>query len=176
MNRATISADIVSSTELTPCVLSQLQNEIDTFFNLIGNKYPGTWGRLSKGDSVEIYIDDPQNSLRIALLLKTLIKKFKVDKESVGENVNKKRLDMFKTYGVRVAIAVGEMRIAERKREHANMCLFHVMAWNYVQPFTEGKTYMKISQFVLLVDLLGLYNDKRLKLDRNTILNLKVVC
>lgn len=67
-------------------------------------------------------------------------------------------------------------RIAERKREHANMCLFHVMAWNYVQPFTEGKTYMKISQFALLVDLLSLNKDKRLKLDRNTILNLKVVC
>ena len=91
MNRATISADIVSSTELTPCVLSQLQYEIDTFINLIGNKYPGTWGRLSKGDSIEIYIDNPQNSLRIALLLKTLIKKFKVDKEAIGENVNKKR-------------------------------------------------------------------------------------
>ena len=115
MNRATISADIVSSTELTPCVLSQLQNEIDTFVNLIGNKYPGTWGRLSKGDSIEIYIDNPQYSLRIALLLKTLIKKFKVDKEAIGENVNKKRLDMFKTYGVRVAIAVGEMRIADKQ-------------------------------------------------------------
>lgn len=67
-------------------------------------------------------------------------------------------------------------RIAERKREHANMCLFHVMVWDYVQPFTEGKTYMRISQFALLVDLLSLNKDKRLKLDRNTILNLKVVC
>lgn len=67
-------------------------------------------------------------------------------------------------------------RIAERKREHANMCLFHVMVWDYVLPFTEGKTYMTISQFVLLVDLLSLSKDKRLKLDRNTILNLKVVC
>lgn len=67
-------------------------------------------------------------------------------------------------------------RVEQRKQEHANMCLFHVMWWDNVLPFNEGKTYMKISQFVLLVDLLGLNKDKRLKLDRNTILILKVVC
>lgn len=67
-------------------------------------------------------------------------------------------------------------RIAKKKQGHAPMCLFHVMWWSNVTPITEGKTYMTISQFVLLVDLLKLYNDKRLKLDRNTILNLKVVC
>ena len=115
MNRATISADIVSSTELTPCALSQLQNEIEVFVEQIEKEYEDTWGRLSKGDSVEIYIGNPQNSLRIALLLKTKIKKFKVDTDCVGQNVDKKRLSMFKTYGVRIAIAVGEMRIADKR-------------------------------------------------------------
>ena len=67
-------------------------------------------------------------------------------------------------------------RITKKKQAHAPMCLFHVMWWSNVTRLTEGKTFMKISQFVLLVDLLGLYNDKRLKLDRNTILILKVVC
>ena len=81
----------------------------------MGNEYKGTWGRLSKGDSVEIYIDRPQDSLRIALLLKTLIKKFKVDIECAGQDADKKRLEMFKTYGVRIAIAVGEMRVANKR-------------------------------------------------------------
>lgn len=115
MNRATISADIVSSTELTPCALSQLQNEIEVFVEQIEKEYEDTWGRLSKGDSVEIYIGNPQNSLRIALLLKAMIKKFKVDTDCVGQNVDKKRLSVFKTYGVRIAIAVGEMRIADKR-------------------------------------------------------------
>ena len=115
MNRATISADIVSSTELTPRALSQLQNEIEVFVEQIENEYEDTWGRLSKGDSVEIYIGNPQNSLRIALLLKAMIKKFKVDTDCAGQNVDKKRLSMFKTYGVRIAIAVGEMRIADKR-------------------------------------------------------------
>ena len=70
---------------------------------------------MSKGDSVEIYIDNPQDSLRIALLLKTLIKKFKVDADCVGQDADKKRLEMFKTYGVRIAIAVGEMRVANKR-------------------------------------------------------------
>ena len=115
MNKATISADIVSSTELTPCALSQLQKEIKTFVKQLENEYKGTWGRLSKGDSVEIYIDRPQDSLRIALLLKTLIKKFKVDTECAAKDADRKRLEMFKTYGVRIAIAVGEMRIANTR-------------------------------------------------------------
>ena len=67
---------------------------------------------------MEIYIDNPKDSLRIALLLKTLIKKFKVDTECVDQGADKKRLDMFKTYGVRIAIAVGEMRIVNKR---ANM-------------------------------------------------------
>ena len=92
MNKATISADIVSSTELKTSALNQLQSEIKAFVKQLGNEYKGTWGRLSKGDSVEIYIDNPQDSLRIALLLKTLIKKFKVDAESVGQDSDKKRL------------------------------------------------------------------------------------
>ncbi|MBR4536563.1 MAG: RNA polymerase subunit sigma-70 [Bacteroidales bacterium] len=115
MNKATISADIVSSTELTPYALSQLQREVKTFVKHLGNEYKGTWGRLSKGDSVEIYIDRPQDSLRIALLLKTLIKKFKVNANCIGPNADKKRLEIFKTYGVRIAIAVGEMRIANKR-------------------------------------------------------------
>ena len=115
MNKATISADIVSSTELTPSALSQLQGEIKTFLKQVGNDHKGTWGRLSKGDSVEIYIDNPQDSLRIALLLKTLIKKFKIDTKSVRFDADMKRLDMFKTYGVRIAIAVGEMRVANKR-------------------------------------------------------------
>ena len=115
MNKATISADIVSSTELTPCALSQLQREIKTFVKHLGDTYKGSWGRLSKGDSVEIYIDRPQDSLRIALLLKTLIKKFKVDTECAGQDADRKRLEMFKTYGVRIAIAVGEMRVANKR-------------------------------------------------------------
>jgi hypothetical protein len=115
MNRAIISADIVSSTELAPSALRQLQSEIKSFVKQLENQYEGTWGRLSKGDSVEIYIDNPKDSLRIALLLKTLIKKFKIDAECIDQHADKKRLEMFKTYGVRIAIAVGEMRIVNKQ-------------------------------------------------------------
>lgn len=38
MNKATISADIASSTELTPCALSQLQKEIKTFVKQLENE------------------------------------------------------------------------------------------------------------------------------------------
>ena len=115
MNRATISADVVSSTELTSNTLNRLQSEIKIFVEQLENEYKGSWGRLSKGDSVEIYIDNPQDSLRIALLLKTLIKKFRIETECLSQDVDKKRLNMFRTYGVRIAIAVGDMRVVDKQ-------------------------------------------------------------
>lgn len=66
-------------------------------------------------------------------------------------------------------------RIRYRKTHPTKMVLFHEMDWKYVFPLMEGKWYMTISEFVLLVDLLGLKNDKRVKLNRNTILKLELI-
>ena len=75
MVRATISADIVSSTSLSVEELMLLQSEIRHFLDELAEKSQGkNWGRLFKGDSVEIFLLDPRKALRIALLLKALVK------------------------------------------------------------------------------------------------------
>ena len=109
MIQATISADIVSSTALSVEELSFLQSEIRQFLERLSEKSQGKdWGRLFKGDSVEIILFDPHGALKTALLLKTLVKK-----TSIAINRDAKR-ELFKRYGIRLAIGIGEMRTADK--------------------------------------------------------------
>ena len=113
MLRATISADIVSSTSLSVEELTLLQSEIHRFLDELSQKSQGKdWGRLFKGDSVEIFLHDPHEALRVALLLKTLVKKTNIPKEK-----DDAKLELFRKYGVRLAIGVGEMRASDQKRD-----------------------------------------------------------
>ena len=113
MVRATISADIVSSTSLSVEELTLLQSKIRRFLDELSEKSQGkNWGRLFKGDSVEIFLHDPHEALRVALLLKTLVKKT----FSWGKETNVRR-ELFRKYGIRLAIGIGEMRIANQKQD-----------------------------------------------------------
>ena len=90
-----------------------MQSEIHGFLDELSEKSQGNdWGRLFKGDSVEIFLHDPHEALRVALLLKTLVKKtFAWGKE------NNARRELFRKYGIRLAIGIGEMRIADQKQD-----------------------------------------------------------
>ena len=90
-----------------------MQSEIRRFLDELAEKSQGkNWGRLFKGDSVEIFLFDPHEAFRTALLLKTLVKKT----FSWGKEMNVKR-ELFKKYGVRLAIGVGEMRTVDKKQD-----------------------------------------------------------
>ena len=113
MLRATISADIVSSTALSVEELTLLQSEIRLFLADLSDKSESkNWGRLFKGDSVEIFLFDPHEALRVALLLKSLVKKT----ISCRKDKDAKR-ELFRKYGIRLAIGIGEMRVADQKQD-----------------------------------------------------------
>lgn len=112
MINATISADIVSSTSLSVFDLTHLQTVIRRFLDELSIKSQDEdWGRLFKGDSVEIFLKDPHKALRTALLLKALVKKTFID-----NNMTVKQ-SLFKRFGVRMAIGIGEMRMADKDRD-----------------------------------------------------------
>lgn len=112
MVRATISADIVSSTSLSVLDLTHLQSVIRQFLDELSVKSQNEdWGRLFKGDSVEIFLSNPHEALRTALLLKALVKKTFVE-----SSVEAKQ-SLFKKFGIRIAIGVGEMRVADKDRD-----------------------------------------------------------
>ncbi|MBR5912316.1 MAG: RNA polymerase subunit sigma-70 [Bacteroidales bacterium] len=112
MIRATISADIVSSTALSVFDLMHLQSVIRQFLDELSVKsQDADWGRLFKGDSVEIFLSNPHEALRTALLLKALVKKTFVE-----SNMEAKQ-SLFKKFGIRIAIGIGEMRMADKNRD-----------------------------------------------------------
>ena len=112
MINATISADIVSSTSLSVFDLTHLQTVIRRFLDELSIKSQDEdWGRLFKGDSVEIFLKDPHKALRTALLLKALVKKTFIDSDMAAKQ------SPFKRFGVRMAIGIGEMRVADKDRD-----------------------------------------------------------
>ena len=112
MINATISADIVSSTSLSVFDLTHLQTVIRRFLDELSIKSQDEdWGRLFKGESVEIFLKDPHKALRTALLLKALVKKTFIDSDMAAKQ------SPFKRFGVRMAIGIGEMRMADKDRD-----------------------------------------------------------
>ena len=77
---ATISADIVSSTTLSIDETIALKKKINDQFVSLSCKFPGFWGRLIKGDYIECLVPNPSAALRIALILKTLVKSFDIER------------------------------------------------------------------------------------------------
>lgn len=113
---ATISADVIASTSLPYEDLKALILSLKYFLAFIEKRYTGFWGRIVRGDGVECVIDNPNDALRIALLLKSYVKsldvKYNKDKES---EIDKSRFEKFKQFGIRIAVGIGGMKIIDRE-------------------------------------------------------------
>lgn len=105
---ATISADIVASTSLSVNETIGLKQRIDSLFDLLKMCYPDFEGRQIKGDYMECVMRNVSNAFRIAFIIKSCIKSF-----STAKNENTKD---FQTYGVRIAIGIGDMRIVNTEQ------------------------------------------------------------
>ncbi|MEA4981198.1 MAG: RNA polymerase subunit sigma-70 [Paludibacter sp.] len=111
MENAIISADIISSTSLTEDELSLLSQRIKETFVLIENNYNkdgiNFFGRLIKGDYIECYLKNPADALRVALIIKSIVKSFAIN-ETLEKKSRKRKL--FKQFGIRMAVGIGKMR------------------------------------------------------------------
>ena len=117
---AVISGDIVSSTALNELEMESLRKDVIRLIERLEGQQPGAegsvsfYGRLIKGDYIECYMQDPKDSLRVALLIKTLVKRIVLEK-SPNKALEKKRL-LFKKYGVRLVIGIGTMRTVDTQQ------------------------------------------------------------
>lgn len=106
MKHAAISADIISSTSLSLESLQELIVGIKECLGMMEKRFDGFWGRVVKGDTIECFLDNPNDALRAALILKTFVKSF--NSNDCIEN------QKFRKCGIRLAIGIGEIRIADR--------------------------------------------------------------
>lgn len=102
---ATLSADIVKSTKLSDSDTIRIKNHLEAFLDEMENVSEGSWGRVVKGDAFECVLSNPNDILRVALMLKCHVKCFAL--QSVGSKLSK--------YGIRIAIAIGELRVNNRE-------------------------------------------------------------
>ncbi len=133
---ATISADIVSSTSLSIDETVALKKRISDLFVSLSAKFQGFWGRLIKGDYIECVVPDPLEALRVALLLKALVKSLDV--------IHTKEKKLFISYGVRIAIGIGSMRIIDRKEDIMDGDAIYRSGRNLAKMGVPGKGTMTI--------------------------------
>ena len=113
-NRATISADIISSTSLEVEQRLYLEDRLNFFLSVVQKQFrqDGFYGRLIKGDYIECALKRTKNALRIALLIKVYVKSL-----DISDNDKKNsRLQKFRTNGVRTAIGIGKLTVFDPKK------------------------------------------------------------
>ncbi|MDH6342227.1 putative DNA-binding protein YlxM (UPF0122 family) [Parabacteroides sp. PFB2-12] len=116
MKRATISADIIASSSLSARELELLTQHIHSIFEEIQhyqkeNNKGDIRMRLVAGDLIECLLFNPNDALRVALILKSGIKSFPTEEVLNYDLQTDKYRKLFETYGVRVAIGMGNMDI-----------------------------------------------------------------
>jgi len=112
-NYNVLVADIVGSTSLNAKDKEVLENSIQKLFVDVSTVVP-SYGRLVKGDTLEMVIEEPPQGLSIALAIKTFIKTLPIDVTNYDKN--KIRAKHFKTHGVRLAIGYGELSRYDKEK------------------------------------------------------------
>jgi len=106
MKWSVISGDIVASTSLSDAGREYLFEKITRLLEELNTKY-GVYGRMIKGDYLELVIPENENPLRIALIIKAFIKSTSSDE--LFRNEAGQRFMLFKIHGIRLAIGYGEL-------------------------------------------------------------------
>ena len=106
MTKAVISGDIVASTSLSVDGRELVEHAVKELIKELSDKFD-TYTRTIKGDYLECVIPNPADALRVALAIKSFVKSIPVD-ETPQYKTNK-RVKLFKTHGIRLAIGYGEL-------------------------------------------------------------------
>lgn len=100
-NFIVLSADIIASTSINTSEKINLENNLNEILEIINQQY-NVYGRIIKGDYIEMVVENPSDSLNIVLMLKSFIKKIQF--KSTEDNA---RIKSFKNYGIRIAMGFG---------------------------------------------------------------------
>lgn len=111
MRKATISADVVRSTSFEVEDIEKFQKYMKDFFETVPSvSNIDFWGRLVKGDEIEIVCSNINQISRLAFLLKCYVKSyFPVFEVKYANPADDKAIQ--KKYGIRISVGVGDLRI-----------------------------------------------------------------
>lgn len=106
-----LSGDIIASTSLTDEAKIILENELKTLITMLENNF-SIYGRIIKGDYLEMVVEYPEQALTIALIIKSYIKAIVLTTE-----IDSSRSKYFKNYGIRLAMGYGTLNRYDKVSE-----------------------------------------------------------
>jgi hypothetical protein len=106
MIKAVISGDIVASTSLTDEGRELIENALNGLMDELKENF-NTYSRIIRGDYLECVVPNPEDALLVALAIKSFVKSIPI--EDIPLYKNNKRVKLFKTYGIRLAIGYGAL-------------------------------------------------------------------
>lgn len=163
---ATISADIVSSTSLATKELIELRRRLYELFSRIAENSPGFWGRIVKGDSIECFVPDYHDSLRIAILIKLYVKMIVAEWDCSS---------LLQRYGIRFSIGIGTISYADKEEDIIDGPAIYISGRNLdgisgmrdvyscieVDEFDKRTNYLLDSYVAMIDNLLNSYSVKQ---------------
>jgi len=110
MKKAVISGDIVAYTSLSTKDKDLIDKSLKNLIKELEARFD-VFARIIKGDYIECYVPDPKNALRATLCIKSYLK-------SISQDIKDKnrRLNAFKTHGIRLAIGIGEINRFDKQK------------------------------------------------------------
>lgn len=112
--KSTISADIIKSTSLDKFMVVELQDHLRKYVDTVERSFPDCWGRIVRGDGIELVVPNARLAFRLAIMLKCHVKAFGV-KFGGHSDLLTFHQAMFRKYGVRIAIGFGSLKINDLK-------------------------------------------------------------
>jgi len=101
-----LSGDIVSSSSLGREDKEALERSLQLLLKELTTQF-NTYGRIIKGDYLELVVPNTASALQVALAIKAFVKGIPVSVKDYKET--KKRAKFFKEHGIRLAIGYGEL-------------------------------------------------------------------
>lgn len=156
-----LSGDIIAYTSLSDEEKITLEKQIRTLITTLKNKF-SIFGRLIKGDYIEIVVENPEDALTIVLLIKNYIKSISL----TNSNVNNRKKS-FSNYGIRIAMGYGELSRYDPKSGIIDGEAIYLSG----RKINEESTHNK-KRIVIKNTLFFLSNNQKLNETINTILSL----
>ncbi len=109
-DKIVLSGDIIASTSLKDDEKLVLELELKTLISMLESHF-SVYGRVIKGDYLEMVVENSDEALTIAMIIKCYIKAI-----FFNTSIETKRSKYFKNYGIRLAIGYGELARYDKEK------------------------------------------------------------
>jgi hypothetical protein len=160
--KVVLSGDIIAFTSLSNEGKITLENELNRLFLILEGKF-SVFGRIVKGDYLEMVIENPEEALTITLAIKSFIKSI-----ALNEDLKDNHYQSYKENGIRIAMGYGELSRYDKEYGIIDGQAVYFSG----RKISEERTTYNRERIVIKNTLYFVSDDEKLNENCNTILGL----